>query len=324
MDIEGIFLAQLIGNSIGIITLIPYLIKNIKLKFELRILSEMLHFSFPLAISNLLTLILVLSDRYIIKYFGNLSDVGNYSLAFKISNIIKIFAITSFMHSYVHIFYKNMDQPNSKRFFAKSVTYFTFGLLIVGSFLSLFSKEIVKTLALNKDYWQSFEIIPLLILGIIFGGLRRMLSLILSKNKKTKIISIIVVLSGILNILLNFLIIPKFGSIGAAFTTFVSQFAVVISFYFFIQKFDRINFEVLKFVKMFSTILIISFTSILINDYEIFVRLPIKLFLFVSFPFILYFLKFYDEIELARIKGAFNKWKNISNLRENLKAIKLR
>ena len=55
---------------------------------------------------------------------------------------------------------------------------------------------------------------------------------------------------------------------------------------------------------------------------ELLPRLLLKSLILISFPFILYFLKFYEPAELQSIKGFFTKWSNLKNLGENLKSVK--
>jgi len=58
--------------------------------------------------------------------------------------------------------------------------------------------------------------------------------------------------------------------------------------------------------------------SIFTNDQNIIFRILIKIILVIVFPVILYLVKFYDTIELERIKGFYSKWKHLGNWKNNV------
>ena len=190
LEVTGIFLAFLISYSCLLILLIPFIRKNIELHYRKDILKEMMSFGLPLALSNMVNLVLSLSDKLIINFFGTLKHVGNYTMAFKISNIVQLVVVNAFMNSYTHVYFKGMDDEDNKRLFSRTIIYLILTLSLISLGLVLFIEDVVLVLTLNNaDYLDSIQLIPVLTLGLIFGGIRAMLTLPLSKHKKTKIIS---------------------------------------------------------------------------------------------------------------------------------------
>ncbi|NTV84867.1 MAG: hypothetical protein HGA23_11315 [Bacteroidales bacterium] len=61
--------------------------------------------------------------------------------------------------------------------------------------------------------------------------------------------------------------------------------------------------------------------SLLFNTWDLFPRLAAKSIIIVSYPFVLYLFRFYEPMELNRIRGGWNKWSNPSELRENIKRL---
>ena len=91
-----------------------------------------------------------------------------------------------------------MTAENAGRFYMKSMTYFVFVIVFVSLGLVLFSKETIKILSMgNVDYWNSIELIPILVVGTIFGGIRQLLVLPLTRLKMTRIISQISISSAL-------------------------------------------------------------------------------------------------------------------------------
>ena len=319
--VEGIYEAQIIGYLVFFIISAKYIWKNIKFKFEIKILKEMLNFSMPLVFASISGTLLSIADRYCLKFLGCLSDVGIYALGYKMANTIKIFIITSVQLALSPIIYKMMADPDNKRFYSKIMTYFTFGVMICVLGMSFFGKEIIKFLARNRDYWDAYKVIPVISFAILFGMLKDTSLIGINLMKKTKILAIIIFLMSVLNIILNLILIPYFQAIGAAVATLITQFIFFLIIYRYSQKYYFIPYEISKIIKMIFIGFIMLFVTYFINDVSLSIRLFMKTVMIISFPFILYFMKFYEEIEILRINQGWQKWSNFSNLKENVKNI---
>lgn len=310
LGLAGIFIAETFANALILPYLYRYLFKNIVIKFNMFLIKEMLGFSLPLVLSSFLALILTLSDRYIIQYFGNFEDTGIYTLAYKISNIIRVFVIHSFAQAYIPIFYKYMHDEDSKNFYIKSVTYYTFVASIIALGLTIFGQEAIQVVAQSAEYYSAYKLLPYLVIGVIFAGLRQILVLPINKHKKTKLISVITISAGIFNLLLNIVLVPLMGAKGAALATGLANLFVVLFYYYFVNKLDNIRYEDKKIINAITLTIIIAAISLSIANLNIYYRLPIKVILFASFPLILYLSGYYDKEEIHQIKHALGELKS--------------
>lgn len=324
MGLYGIFLAQVIANGLLFVLLFPTILDNIKLHIEKALIVKMLKYSYPLVFSGLLTTILVLSDRYILKYYYTLGDVGVYSLAYKISNIIKICITTSFLQSYVISYFREMtDVKSSDRFLVKSLTYFLYISVYLSLFMVYFGKEILVVLTSgNEDYWQAYVLLPFLLIAVVLGGLSQISSMPMRREKHTKLLSICGVSAAVLNIILNFVFIPHWGAYGAVVSTIFSQLLVVLVYFYFLKNSYSIVVEYRRLLSIFLLAALIFIPSLFLGDISLILRLPMKLIILFSFPFILYILGFYNKDELHRIKGAWKKWSKLSNIKKNISNIR--
>jgi len=137
--------------------------------------------------------------------------------------------------------------------------------------------------------------------------------------KKTNIIGINVVVAAVINILLNIILIPKWNITGAALATVLTQVIFLCMNYIKSQKEYYIPFEQGKLALLLILGSIISFSGLLMTELNLVLRLTLKLLCLVSFPFILYLFDFYEPVEIQTIRKFFNKWKDLSRFRENLK-----
>ncbi len=323
-NIEAVYEAQLIANVVYLLLIFNVLRKNIELKFEWKILKDMLSFSLPLVLTSLSGIILNITDRYTLRFLADMADVGVYSLGFKVANTLRVFLIASVNLALQPIIFKMMDEPGNKRFYAKVMTYFTFGLMFFVLFFSLYAPEIIKVISKqNMQYWNAWKLVPVLSFSMLFSMLRDVSYTGLNITKKTKIIALLVISAAILNILLNLLFIPVWGFYGASVATAISQVIYFVAVYFVAQRFYSIPYEIKKIILMICVGILLFAAGLFTNSWPLAFRLVIKLVLIASFPFFLYWFGFYESIELERLGQFWRKWRNPLEWRKNLRKLKL-
>jgi O-antigen/teichoic acid export membrane protein len=322
MGLEGIYLAQVIGNGLTVLLLAGYTIKNTRVFFDRFIFKSMNAYGFPLLLANISAALFTVIDRFSLNSLTVLKSVALYNLAFKISSVLKLVLADSMKLAIGPMMIKRMDSPGNKRFYSKVLLYSSYALMIGIVLISLFSLEIIKVIATSKAYWDAVVVIPFLSLAIFFGNMKEVTVYGLHIAKKTRVIGFIVVFSTVLSLVLNFLLIPVWDITGAAIATLLSQFIYWYACYYYSQKVFYVPYEIRKITVMLITGAVLSFSGLLLNGLELFPRMIIKTAEFISFPFILYLFNFYENIELQAIKGFFNKWSKIKNLKTNLGSLK--
>ena len=318
--IDGIYEAQLIGNAVFYVLVFWFIRKNVKTKIEFSILLKMLKFSYPLLFAVLAGIIFTITDRYVLRFLSDLSYVGIYSLGFKIANTLKVFIITSVFLGLQPIIFKMMDHPDHKRFYSKVMTYFTYGVMIFALGIALFGKELIKFLAQsNPAYWEAFNVVPVLILGLIFGMLKDVSTIGINIVKRTRVFMWTILMVSTINLGLNILLVPSFGYMGAAYATLASQIIYFLVLLYFAQRFYHIPYEIRKVLIIIALGILLYLLSTLTNEMNLAIRLILKFFLILIFPVLLYFTNFYEKIELDSMRGFWLKWKNLRSFSRNLK-----
>lgn len=247
--IKGIYQAQMWAHLITMLAMLPMMVANMKPQFLKGILKEMIYYGLPLAISNILTTVLTLSDRHIINQYQNLGEVAGYGMAFKVANLLQMVVVASLITSYSNYFFKTLHNSDSMAFFRKFTNFYTVLLTLGGLGIVLFSPEIVYVVSMGSEFFQaSVFLVPILIAGLIFSGLRQLFTLPLNKHKKTRLISIILVLSAVINIAANFLLVPEYGKTGASVSTLFSQLFALLWFIYAVKKLENISFPAVRYL----------------------------------------------------------------------------
>lgn len=186
--------------------------------------SEIAKYGFPIIVVNLASWIIMLSDRYVLGFFRGSAEVGIYSAGYTISQqsiliIASLFALAS--NPIAFNIWEKQGVEASQIFLTKLARYY---LLIgfpatVG--LTVLSKPVMHVLT-APAYFSGYIIIPLIAFSSFFVGITNNFSRVLSYYKKTNLIMFCNLACASLNLGLNFLLIPKYGYIAAAATTFIA------------------------------------------------------------------------------------------------------
>lgn len=308
MGVKGIYLAQLVSHTITFICLLPLILKSIIPRFNMPVLKEMLHYGLPLAISNIITTVLTLSDRHIINQYQNLGEVAGYSMGFKVANLIQMVVIASFITGYTNYYFKNLHSEDNQALYQRMLRYFIVVVSLGGIGIVLFSPEIIYIVSMGSEFFQaSVPIVPVLMLGLMFAGLRQLFTLPLNKHKKTRRISIILVVSAIVNLGGNFLLIPVIGKMGASVSTVLAQLFAMTWFYIEVKKVESLHFS------LFSNVILLLAWSGLVYFGMQFFHLPllvgwgVKLGLVIAFIASLFMTGHISKEELREVKIIYGK-----------------
>jgi O-antigen/teichoic acid export membrane protein len=310
-SVLGVYEATLIGEIAGLLMIFPDIIKNSIPSFEFRKLMQMLGYGLPLMLAAVSSVLLNTIDRYSLNYLADLDAVGTYTLAFRISNTIKVIVITSIQLSLVPILFKKIGDPDLKRFISKSMNYSTLIVMLCALFVSVFSFEITKTFAHTMSYWEAANIIPILSFSMVFVMMKENVLIGLQITKSSRTMGLLIALTAVFNLGMNMLLIPKFLLYGAAISTVVSQAGMFLLFLWVAQKKYPVPYEVKHLMMLFFAGAILFLLSMISNEWSLIPRLTFKFLLIALFPLILFLFRFFEPIELLRMKELFRKYKRI-------------
>jgi len=209
-QIGGLLVAGLLMSFIWINGIRQYF----RTTFDRKYVNYIFKFSVPLIPYALSGIIIEQFSKISLAKEVNLSQAGFYSLALTISGIVSI--ITAVTHqAWAPYYFQYMNAKDFQSHDSDIVRIFNITLLS-GIFVSFFGLEIGITLA-NKAFISSLYLIPYFVYGYIFHQLAYVYMRNFSFVYKTYYSSIVVIASGLLNVLLNLFLIPKFGQLGAAY-----------------------------------------------------------------------------------------------------------
>jgi O-antigen/teichoic acid export membrane protein len=190
-----------------------------KIAFNKDHIKYILTFSVPLIPYYLSSTILAFFDRIMINNTIDAAAAGVYSLGYNIAMLLSI-VITATQTALMPDYFKFLNAKKYSRLDALIRKVFSL-ITIAALGLILFTDEIVQILV-DEKFHEGGIIVPIVVLGYVFYGMFTVYGRYIGYVKKTIYSSLILILSGISNIILNVIFIPQYGYIAAAYSTAVS------------------------------------------------------------------------------------------------------
>ena len=227
-----------------------------------------LQLSVPLIPHELAGILLTLSDRIIIKQLCGGEDAALYTLAYTISTIIVVF-LSSINQAWVPWFYDHISigdySPIKKatKLYAVVFTIICIGLMLIGP-------ELVLIFGGNM-YMPAEFVIPPVCLSAALQFVYTLYVNVEFYKKRSFLISIATVMASITNILLNYLLIPKYGYIAAAYTTVAGYTMMVIFHYIASRKISDCHkyFDIRMLLAIIGVNVLGMFVALLLYNYNI-------------------------------------------------------
>ena len=206
------------------------------------LLKELLKFSIPYIPLTLMWTITSVSDRFVIlaTMGDNATAInGLYAAAYKLPTLITI-AGGIFIKAWQMSSVAERDPEERASFFGLVYKNYLSFLFMGGACLIALAK-VFTSLLLNESYFSSWEYVPLLVMAMIFSAFSEFLGSVYFVHKRSLRSLITASAGAIVNIILNFAMIPIIGATGAAIATVICYALVFVIRLFDTQKF--IKFE---------------------------------------------------------------------------------
>lgn len=184
-----------------------------------KLLSE----SLPLLFSSVVVIIYLKVDIILLRHFVGIEEVGYYAAAARISEMLYAapVAISTVFFPVImkEINFNKETKRNRIRFYA--IVFYL--CLFLSISCSLLSPQIIQVIY-GSSFYDASQILSLHCVSIIFIGFLTSSSKELIAKNKYKLIFYRDLAGLFSNLLLNFILIPNYGALGAAVSTLISYF----------------------------------------------------------------------------------------------------
>ncbi|MCQ2964440.1 MAG: polysaccharide biosynthesis C-terminal domain-containing protein [archaeon] len=234
-------------------------------------LKEQLEFAIPTIPSNVSSWIVDSSDKYIIGIFAGPIAVGCYSPGYALGSILLMF-LTPFAVLLPAVLpepYEKGDIKQVDTYLNYSMKYYLLLTVPAAVGMSVLSKPLLLVITTPEIALGGYMITPLVCLGALFMGMYGITNNILILDKNTKLLGKLWIVVAISNIVLNIILVPYLGIIGAGFATLLCYILAFVVTAVASKKLMKLPFNLKEMLKIIIASGIMGVIIYLINPNRI-------------------------------------------------------
>lgn len=305
LGVLGVLLSTLIVAVMTTCLLNIPILFIVGVRFSRAKLKELVRFGLPSVPAQMGAFIVHLSDRFFLKAFCSIADTGIYSLGYRFGTIPGTFISVPFNQIWQPRRFELYKQQGSEELFGRIFTYYLALISFVGLGVAVLTREVLMIMA-DPKYWSAYAIVPIIIVANIIYNTNSHINMGILIQKKTKYFAYIDGSNGVFILLLNFLLIPRYGIFGAAYATLIAFIYKTILYYYFSSRIYRIYFEFIRIFKIAGSAVFLFVLCMFLEIDNVYASFVIKGFILLWFPVVLWGLGFYSQEEKAVMSKYMN------------------
>ncbi|MBL7904139.1 MAG: polysaccharide biosynthesis C-terminal domain-containing protein [Bacteroidales bacterium] len=262
IGIGYIFISNLLASLITLVLLLPE-ISPASLKPDRELLKKMLAYSWPLLIFGMAGIVNETFDRIILKHLitdksDAMVQLGIYGACYKVSILMTLF-IQTYRYAAEPFFFDQAGKKDARKTYATTMHYFIIICLFIFLAITMYLDFVMHFV--GKSYREGVQVVPVLLLANMFLGVFYNLSVWFKLTDKTKTGALISFAGAVVTVVLNFLLIPLMGYMGAAWATLACYAFMMVLSYLIGQRYYRIEYDLKSALKYLVAALIIYFLA---------------------------------------------------------------
>ncbi|MCB2205623.1 polysaccharide biosynthesis C-terminal domain-containing protein [bacterium] len=227
-SIVWIFVSGAIASFSTTVLLLPVFISHSGRNTEKGLLRELLHYGLPTMPGAVAIMLVEVIDKPLMLKLTDAATAGVYSMNYKLG-IFMMLVVTVFRYAWQPLYLQMTNSDETRRFFARVLTYFVLLSSAIVLLLTLFIGDIVRISIplldrnlIKESYLGGLGIVPIILFSYLWAGVAQILNAGLYIEKRTRIILYATTAGAVVNIITNLLLIPVWGMYGGAVATFAA------------------------------------------------------------------------------------------------------
>lgn len=262
--------------------------------------------SAPFWFASIFAVIYYRIDMVMLSMIQNDAAVGLYAASYRLIDALSVIP-SAFMGAMFPIFSKlYIHSKNSMALtFQKAYKILLVLAIPIGIGTTILADKIILIIY-GKDYTLSILVLQILIWASVLSFINWTPSTLLNSVNKQRTLMVITLIGTIINILLNFLLIPKMSYVGAAAATVASEFVVGLLMSSYIKNFCNTlwNNLVMTIIKSLTSGLIMGIFLIAFKQYSIFYLIPIA---GIIYLICIFYINVFEKEDFILLKNLFKR-----------------
>jgi O-antigen/teichoic acid export membrane protein len=300
---RGLLLGSYASGAVFVLGLIVLQRRRLSLFFDRALLRRLLRFGLPTMPAEVSLYLLNFVDRIIIVRSVGLAEAGLYSLAIKFAQAVNVL-VRGFQLAWPPLAYSIRDDGEARRAYATVVTLFVAGCAFVVTGMWLFSRWIVRALA-APEFFDSYEAVGLIATAVTLYAVYMVLVVILGRTGRTEFNLPATLAALAANVVLNLILVPSLGIVGAGLALVASYVVVLTLMYVFTQRLFPVPYQWGRLARVVLTAAVLVGAGELLTPTAGAAGLLGRAALFAAYPLALFASGFFtpgERVWLARLR----------------------
>lgn len=302
MGVRGVLFGNLAAAAAGWTVLMSVVLRECGLSFDRAKLAQVLRYSAPFVLSSICAVIVNNADRFLLKTYASMADLGLYSLAIKFGILMQVLLLEPFHQSFGAFRFSIMNHPDNRQILGRILKFAAFGLLFLGLAISLFAEPGLRLLA-APEYHAAHTLVPVIVLGYTISGLTYFFQTGILYQKRTSYIFYITLVSGLTALAGNFLLIPRFEAAGAAASVVLRSVVTIAVTYAISNRLYPIVHRRWELVKMYAAGALLYAASRLLPSNPLSFSIASRNLVWLCFPVLVVLFGCVTRQELSELGG---------------------
>ncbi len=242
LGVGYVFLCNLITSALMFFLLIPEL-RVFQFKFDRNFMGKLLMYSAPLVIVGLAGAINDSGDKIFVKLLtGDQGQVGIYAANYRLAVLMTLF-IQMFRYAFEPFLFKVSKDKDSGETYALVMRYFVITGLLLFLVTALNIDIFTRALLGSKEFFEGQAVVPIVLMGNFFLGVYYNLSVWYKVKDLTRYAAVMALSGAVVTVVLNWLLVPKIGYMGAAWATLACYTSMMVISYFWGRKIYPVPYQ---------------------------------------------------------------------------------
>ena len=241
-------------------------LRGIGYGFDGKLCKRMLSYSWPILVLGIAGILNQTADKILFPkvYPGADANVqlGIYGAVVKIAMIMALIT-QAFRYAYEPFVFGNSREKDNKETYAKGMKYFVIFTLL--AFLCVMGYMNVLRYIIKSDYWDGLKVIPIVMAAEMMMGIYFNLSFWYKLTDKTIWGAVFSGIGCAVLVLINVLLVPKYGYMACAWGGFAGYGVAMLLSYFVGQKYYPIDYP-LKDLALYALLAAVLFVGITFSN----------------------------------------------------------
>lgn len=218
------FIGMVFVEAAAVLFVIPYLRRREMLSlsvFNKKIFREIMIYGLPMMAAEIFYIILDTGDRFLVEAYLGGRPLGLYAAAYNISGYVRDSLSSPLqlaLFPMVMEIWVLKGSEKTKEFLSRTMNYFVLAGIAVVALASACSSDVINLIASPK-FNEAHHLLPYILIGMLANAVAMFLKSGLLIHKKTYLMMKVIMASCVVNIVMNVILLPRIGLLGAAIAT---------------------------------------------------------------------------------------------------------